>query len=744
LSALLLVWVGYALSTWFIPRCSILERLGWTLLLAVSATSVVVANLGYGVGLFIDSHLVALVAGTLTLLLAPHTFTRLRAKGLPEAVAPQQKAEPSWHGHIALLCCGVGLVYWLYYSDAEFLFSLVSYLLRGEAECFYMQTFSFVADLNPALSAPDVSKAYNIISTPGNTLFTTTAMAVFGRAAFQVLYLLFAINLFLFSALLTFRWTESRAAALAAATFVCLNPYVLSLEVLDRNFITLSLSAAAFYALAAHRDRIFLHGLLFGLCAGSGLRFLPLLFLISVIVVYSLRRIRLMSWLLFTLAFALSVAVNIPHLSYHGFHSLGETESLPSLLWLVVTEFQRSPFVPLPNLLFYPLHILGYIGSALGAVIALGVLRCWQQDQRVFLTMTPAVVLPWLVLACQRDWLQGDKSRILVMSMLPLAVFLAYALRSLISRRRLSSDLGWILAGLLLIQGFAALSSGLSRPVDEESYERHPLYQRDSATWQNFYRPQFATVGSLPSLQRLFQKADLPRKERSDGALLASQFGRQGNSTLRANPWVQRELIGPGISPPPPRARDSDWVSVRVDLEKIVVEPASAVSWSTETQRTFVDISTQTATLSRLASFGVQLAAWHKEVEVSWQTEDLPVTVLTEQSELAHLGELYVDLNAWISLGRDDLEFQQLNLITYALAPERRAQGRNSSMAALPPRDVEPTITLRVPRKTRIILRYWLVDGTKGTPHRIDSWSIETSGANPTLAFHPLEPESYL
>jgi hypothetical protein len=714
------------------------------LLLAMSATSAVVASLGYGLGLFIDDRLVVLVASSLTILLAPHALGRLRGQSRNKLAPPTETSEQNWHGQIVLACCGIGVLYWLYYSDAEFLYSLISYLLRGEAECFYMQTFSFVADLNPALSAPDVAKAYNIISTPGNTLFTTTAMAVFGGAAFRVLYVLFAVNLFVFSALLTFRWTESRIAALSAAIFVCLNPYVLSLEVLDRNFITLSLSAAAFYALAAHRDRIFLHGLLFGLCAASGLRFLPLLFLASVVVVYTLRKVRLMSCLLFALAFALAVAVNIPHLSYHGFHSLGETESLPSLLWLVVTQFQRSPFIPLPNLLFYPLHILGYIGSALGAMIALGAWRCWQQDRRVFLAITPVIVLPWLVLACQRDWLQADKSRILVMSMLPLAVFLAFALRSLIDRKRASVDLGLMLAGILLIQGFAALSAGLSRPVDDESYQRHPLYQHDSSTWQNFYRGQFARVGSLPSVSRLFQKADLSRKARSDHALLVSQFGSRGNRALRANPWVQRELIGTGISDVAPLAASSEWVSVRIDIEKIVSEPDSAVTWANETERPFADLSTQAASLTRLAGFGVDLAAWHKEVEVSWQAEALPVTMLTAQSETASLGELYVDLNAWISLGRDDLEFQQLNVITYALAPEHVAQGRSSSMAALPPRDVEPSITLRVPRGTHIILRDWLVDGSKGTPHRIDSWSIKTSGAEPSLDFHPLEPESYL
>ena len=65
---------------------------------------------------------------------------------------------------------------------------LASYLQRGEAECFYMQTFSFVPGLNPDLNGPQVWEAYNIISTPGNTLFTTTFMAVFGLHSFLCFY----------------------------------------------------------------------------------------------------------------------------------------------------------------------------------------------------------------------------------------------------------------------------------------------------------------------------------------------------------------------------------------------------------------------------------------------------------------------------------------------------------------------------------------------------------------------------
>jgi hypothetical protein len=749
MTALLLLLAGYQLSTWFVPRCSRLERLGYCLLFALSATSLVVANLAYGLGIFVSTKLVAATAAGFVVALAPYSLRRLRdsrtASG-PGGDGGGGQATSWSRTDSTVLAFGtlIVLFYWLYYSNAEFLLSLVSYLLRGEAECFYMQTFSFVPGLNPNLSAPEVQEAYNIISTPGNTLFTMTFMAVFGLHSFQVLYVLFALLLFVFTYLLLEHWTESAAAALLGSLFVCLNPYVLSLEVLDRNFIAAALSAASFHALIVRRDRIFLHGLLFGLTAAAGLRFLPLLFLVPVALIYVLRRVRWLSWPLFAVAFMLAVAVNVPHLSYHGFHSLGETESPAQLAWLVLSRFERSPFLPLPNLLFYPVHILGYIGSACGAILLLGALRCWQQGRRRFLVLALVFVLPWLVLSCQRDWLQGDKSRILVMSMVALAAWFAFAVQSLLRRRTLRADLIVLLAGILCLQGFAALSAGLVSSVDEGSYTRHPLYQRDLPAWQDFYRPAFSTVGSLPDLGRLFQKADIRRKHRADQELTNRLFGEGGSPALRANPWIQDNLPIETLGNPQPIRPQAGWIDLQIDLEKLVTEPGSAATTTETRDRPFADLRSEAETLKRLAAFDVQLAAYHKEVQVSWQAQPLPVTVLTSQSELPMLGELYVDFNAWTSLGKDDLEFQQVNVINYAVQGDPQGRGRATSMAALPPRNSEAKITLRIPEGTTVIIRNWLVDGSKGVPHRIDSWSIETDGGTAKLSFHCLEPESYL
>jgi len=145
--------------------------------------------------------------------------------------------------------------------------------------------------------------------------------------------------------------------------------------------------------------------------------------------------------------------------------------------------------------------------------------------------------------------------------------------------------------------------------------------------------------------------------------------------------------------------------------------------------------------LQRRRAFGVQVAAYHKEVSVSWQPEVLKVTVLAEQPEVSALGELAIDLNAWTTVGRDEFEFQRLQVLRVA-GPQRPSA---ASMTALPQRDTEPTVLLRIPRDLDLLVRYWVVDGHKGVPHRVDAWRIRIAAdGSPEVDFHCLEPESYL
>ena len=55
-----------------------------------------------------------------------------------------------------------------------------------------------------------------------------------------------------------------------------------------------------------------------------------------------------------------------------------------------------------------------------------------------------------------------------------------------------------------------------------------------------------------------------------------------------------------------------------------------------------------------------------------------------------------------------------------------------------------PELVLRVGDGGRILLRHWLIDGASGSPHRVDSWSVDVEDGQPRVRFALGEPESYL
>jgi hypothetical protein len=53
-------------------------------------------------------------------------------------------------------------------------------------------------------------------------------------------------------------------------------------------------------------------------------------------------------------------------------------------------------------------------------------------------------------------------------------------------------------------------------------------------------------------------------------------------------------------------------------------------------------------------------------------------------------------------------------------------------------------ILLRIPKNMRIVVRNWYVNGTSGTPYRVDGWTIREHNGKLQAEFLFNEPESYL
>ena len=708
LLALLLVLVGIALAAVVAPGAGRLERWSWRLLFGLTAVPFVAFHVALLRPAFLG-------AGTLWA-----CGLVLLAVLVPVAVRRRPAAAKEHGTRVTLaLAAVVGALTGLHHTDTELWLQLASYLGRGEAECFYMQTFSFVPELNPDGDPQLVRDAYDIISTPGNAVFTAGWLPALGDHAFRFLHAAVVSVGFLFTTLLLRRWTNLGAATLAALALYG-NPWLLSIEVLDRNVLTLALSPALLWAVLEHPRKPLLQGWLLALVAGSGLRFLPLVFVVPVAAFYLRDRVPAKTWAVFGATAALCFAFNLPHLGFHGLHSLGETQPLPALTSAGLT---RTPWVPHPTAVLYLRWLLSALGGlGLGLVLA-GLDRDLRVDRWRTAGLAAVVVAVLGVLAMQRDWIESDKARIFVMAGLPFAAWLAAGIVSLGTRRGLVLVAVGSVAAPLADRALA----GVEGHADDGLYERKPLYQHERPAYVALARAHFGEVGLFPDYARLFDKLDWSRKADEARVVARTLFGADPSG--HDNPWIARWVGAEQLSTETHELH-GDFVDLTIDLEQLGVDPATAVSVAPAGEgRVFLDLSQP----DRL------LDVYHKQVDVSWQARQLPVTALPLRDTL---GEVHLDLNAFVGFGPDEVGFERVNLVQLEVLGQRQAAVA-TAMTALPQADDDPTITLRVRADQRVLLRNWFVNVLKGTPQRVDGWVVEAAG-EPELRFLYGEPESYL
>lgn len=723
LAALLLL--GALSSTWFVRQGTLAERVGYALVLGVGAAPVVASILALAFSRPVSAGVAWGVLGALIVLFgALHGAARLRHLRLPR---------PTWDDALVLvLVAGVALFAGLHYTDAELLLNLAAFLDTGEAKCFYMQSFQLVPGLLDRGSEFRPELFFDVINTPGNTLFTAGLMPLLGLHAFRILYVVFFAVLFLFVRALLVDLGARRWTATVAALFAVGNPYVLSIEVLDRNLIAFALSAVLLHAVRVHKRSHLLHGLLFGTLAGTGLRFLPVIHAVPVLALYVAGRTRLRGYLIFAGAALAVFAINLPHLGHHGLHSLGETEPLWRLALSALTGHGRTPFVPYPNAELYALNLLGHLGLGAAALGLVGAAVGWRRDRLFTASLAWLLAVPFAVLACQRDWLEGEKLRILLSAGLAWTLWLGLGLDHVARSERIGRRLA--AAGLALLIAFSAalfMARGAAL-ADPLTYARKPIYQTETPAYVDLVRATFARHDLGAGYGRLFLKLQHARKARQEAVLRATLFS--ASSGRRASPWIERWLPAAELPPSPDGIGEGDPITLRIHLDRLVGETEEAVSLEACDADAFVDLTDPE-----------RLDLVHKQVDVGWQPEPLAVVAFPLQPESEALGELVLELNAFRGFGHDEMGFVRVGPIHQWLDEGARHRVMATGMTALPQPDSEPSVVVRVPTGARILIRNWIVDGVAGVPHRIDSWSIKLGDdGQPTTRFHPYEPESYL
>ena len=735
LTFLSLLATGILSAKYFLNnKRGLLERAGVIIFFSMSVVPLININLALFSGNLVSNKSILLISVVLsTFFIILLRFTK--SEKAPEEV--KNFSKPKNELLVLVLAGFIALFFFFYYTNKEFLLSLGSYLFKGDAKCFYMQTFENVSGLVYNLDDKYlVNNPYGIISTPGNILFTSAFVSIFELYGFKILYVLFSCLLFIFVYLLARKLLASGIIALVTALFALFNPYALSIEVLDRNVMALSISAILVYLILQHKNKIFLHGLVFGVLAGTGLRFLPLLLAIPIVILYYKERLNLKNCLVFFCAFIITFTFNFPHLYYHGFQSLGETDSHLSLIMKAFTQWQRTPFLPFPNLLFYLFNILNYFGYLFCGIIIAGIFNLWRKDKKLFWAFSSLFLSTLFILSSQRNWIEQDKYRILISSFLPLYIYFAYGLEVIFSKGYSLKKCFIIFICLLAPVIFARLVPRIDFEQDEGFYKRRFLYQTESADYHALVRNSLSGVGIFPNYGRLFDKLDLKNKKLEEGILIRKLFAEGGlldsgkskgiNQKLRKGHPLKENARSPSLS--------GNYQYIQIDFEKLAAQPGNAVKKSEYSDICAIDLETKANLFD----------VYYAELNVSWQDQMLPVCVIMRREEIEGLKELYIDLNAFAGLEKDETGFDIVYPVNMMAARRFGKSGFGAGMSSFPLFSEKNTMIFKIPSDLNIIIRNWFIN-EKGLPYKVDSWRIKPDkSGNYKAEFFYNEPESYL
>lgn len=738
INLLLMLAGGFLASVYALGNAGGLERIGSTVLFSIAGASWLNINLALFSGIYLSLATVFITAlVTLALFFVLIRSKNKQASGTKNLFYIFAPRDELLAGGVL---SGILVLLFFYYANSEFLLSLAAYFTREAATCFYLQTFRIIGVFNPGLSSLNaLAKAYDIICTPGNVLFTATLLPLLKLSSFKILYLSFNSLLFIFVYLTLRRLLKNKTTALLVAIFSVLNPYILSVEVLDRNMMALSISAFYFYCLLAHKEKVFLQGLVFGLLAGTGLRFIPLTFIVPTLIFWG-KEFTLKRLLLFTGACLITFLFNLPHFFFNGLNSLGESSSFSQLFILAFTKWGRTPFLPFPNLIFYLVNIINYFGYLVSGIICLGAYYLGKESKKYFCAFLSMFLLVLVVLSVQRNWIEADKYRIIICVFLPLYIFLGSGVKAIVACVNFKKMIPALVISFLLPVAIVNLSSRLEFAQDLEFYKKKLIYQKESNDYYQLLKKTLSAAGIFPNYSRLFQKLNLLRKAKEEANTLRSLFAGSGlPGELKFSGFYKEWESSFAKYPHYPEAElitnPDDFVAIKIDFEKLVSDMRNSVTAGPAAAMAALDLSSPEQFSD----------TFYAQMKVNWQDNDLLVCVMLNNDNLGIFKELVINLNAFISLGKDELGSDVVNSVNFGLNPGLKQAGYDSGLKSFPLYAENKSIIVKVPKDTKIIIKNWFINGDSGVPLKVDSWLIQRSfNGSYAVRFYYNEPESYL
>lgn len=624
---------------------------------------------------------------------------------------------PSANVLLFLTCLsGVGILYYYIHNCEELYFQLYSWIVKGDAKCFYLQMFKTLFLFQP-IFLPEVEKSYlffrpltdvhPIICTPANVVLPSTMLVIFGRHGLQVLHALLAVQLAAFSYLTVEALTGRRLFSYISLFIAVLHPYLLDTVVLDRNFIALSFSSILLYLLVKNLGGPMLLGLLYGFISGLGLHFLPLGFIFPIAIAAIARKSLSIRWLfLFLSGFIITFSINLPHLAIYppipGAH--GHSLSL-----------QRTPYLPFPNAIFFPIHFIHYSGTIFTAAIALGLGVLFRRNRWAFLQFLSLILFVYFVLGTQSFWLEADKMRIGMTAYFPLFIAAALGLVGIVEAVR-SGHVGPPLF-LVLLTGLLHLAVGGSGCLDFKSesiyHDQDLLCARETQSYFRLLKDHFSSAPVGPNITRIKKRLNLRQRSKQIEQNENFLFSALPRHEEFFNLYLHMDLFPCAMNPerpaePDKTKGDDSNVEIGINLNRLH-EGGWIVTDTPEEGGAILDL---TDPLNRSTLF-------YTESKVEWRPGTLPVGVKFERGPYLHPHEetVVIDLNCY---KRREGTSNRVDVIS-------RSEQGESTEASIPFRPCPTSdgrIFLRARPRQPIVIRNWLINPDNASIYRVDSFCL--------------------
>ncbi len=178
-----------------------------------------------------------------------------------------------------------------------------------------------------------------------------------------------------------------------------------------------------------------------------------------------------------------------------------------------------------------------------------------------------------------------------------------------------------------------------------------------------------------------------------------------------------------------------DYVYLKIDFEKLATDLNNAVEVVNEQDLVAIDLGKKDELFN----------VYYADLNVTWQENKLPVCIMPDNDNIAYLKELSIELNAFISLGKDEDGFDIVNSINYKLNPQLMQTGYQTGMKSFPLYEEANKMIFKAPKGIKIIIKNWFINGENGVPYKLDSWCVsQYKKGNYKAEFFYNEPESYL